>query len=120
VASVEAGAPPKHKELLVSAGHDDIIRTIIYTGRPMNVRKTPYVVDWETRRQQEIAEIVSRGRVPHYAELDKHPEKFVEGRECKEYLSELTVPFSLGHTGLMGKVAGSINVRPENIVKFVC
>jgi NAD(P)H-dependent flavin oxidoreductase YrpB (nitropropane dioxygenase family) len=46
VASEEAGAPPKHKELVLSAGYDDIVRTLIYSGRPMSVRKTPYVASW--------------------------------------------------------------------------
>ena len=46
VASVEAGAPPKHKEMVVTAGFEDVARTVIYTGRPMRVRKTPYVADW--------------------------------------------------------------------------
>ena len=46
VASVEAGAQKMHKELLLSAGFDDVARTVIYTGRPMRVRKTPYVADW--------------------------------------------------------------------------
>ncbi|KAI6151012.1 2-nitropropane dioxygenase [Pisolithus tinctorius] len=49
VASEEAGAPPKHKDLLA---YDDVIRTLVYSGRPMSVHKTPY----------------------------KHPEKSVEGR----------------------------------------
>ncbi|OJA12228.1 hypothetical protein AZE42_11671 [Rhizopogon vesiculosus] len=96
VASVEAGAPPKHKELVISAGYDDTIRTIIYTGRPLHVRKTPYVADWETQRQGEISELVARGKVPHDVELEKHPEKSLEGRMW-----------------LMGKVAGSINdIKP--------
>lgn len=46
VASVEAGAPPKHKEMIVTAGYDDLTKTLIYSGRPMSVRKTPYVEDW--------------------------------------------------------------------------
>lgn len=46
VASTEAGAPPKHKEELLSAGYDDTIRTLLYSGRPMSVRKTPYVAEW--------------------------------------------------------------------------
>lgn len=46
MASEEAGAPKKHKEMLVSAGYDDIVRTIIYSGRPMSVRKTPYIQEW--------------------------------------------------------------------------
>lgn len=46
VASVEAGAPKMHKDLVVSAGYDDVVRTLIFSGRPMSVRKTPYVAEW--------------------------------------------------------------------------
>jgi NAD(P)H-dependent flavin oxidoreductase YrpB (nitropropane dioxygenase family) len=46
VASVEASAPKLHKEMIVTAGHEDTITTLIYTGRPLRVRKTPYIVDW--------------------------------------------------------------------------
>jgi len=46
VASEEAGAPPKHKKLVLSAGYDDIVRTLIYSGRPMSVRKRSYVTSW--------------------------------------------------------------------------
>lgn len=46
VASVEAAAPAKHKEMVITAGFDDTTRTLIYTGRPLRVRKTPYVADW--------------------------------------------------------------------------
>ena len=46
VASEEAGAPPKHKQELLSAGFDDTVRTLVYSGRPMSVRKTPYVAEW--------------------------------------------------------------------------
>lgn len=46
VASVEAGASPAHKKAVLSAGHGDVLRTIIYTGRPLRVRRTPYVEDW--------------------------------------------------------------------------
>ncbi|KAF8972774.1 2-nitropropane dioxygenase [Flammula alnicola] len=80
VASVEAGAPKLHKELVVSAGFEDVARTVIFTGRPMRVRKTPYVADWESNRQQEIKELTSKGIIPHYNELEKHPEKSLEGR----------------------------------------
>ena len=46
VASVEAGAPQKHKELIASAGYYDLTKTLSYSGRPMSVLKTPYVIDW--------------------------------------------------------------------------
>ncbi|EGN96098.1 hypothetical protein SERLA73DRAFT_185638 [Serpula lacrymans var. lacrymans S7.3] len=92
VASVEAGAAPKHKELVLSAGYDDTVRTLVYSGRPMSVRKTEYVAEWETRRRKEIEELVAQGKIPHDVELEMHPEKSLEGRMW-----------------LMGKVAGSIN-----------
>lgn len=31
---------------VLSAGHGDAIRTVVYTGRPMRVRKTLYNQDW--------------------------------------------------------------------------
>ena len=46
VASVEAGAPRVHKDAVLSAGYDDAVLTLIYTGRPLRVRRTPYVEDW--------------------------------------------------------------------------
>ncbi|PPQ78549.1 hypothetical protein CVT25_011821 [Psilocybe cyanescens] len=96
VASVEAGAPKTHKELVVSAGYDDVVRTLIYSGRPMSVRKTPYVSEWETKRSQEIQALVSEGKVPHEVELQNHPEKSLQGRSW-----------------LMGRVAGSIqDIKP--------
>lgn len=90
-----------HKEYLVSAGFDDVARTVIYTGRPMRVRKTPYVADWyywfllirllfrttefiftsrENNRQEEIKELTSKGVIPVYDDLEKHPEKSLESR----------------------------------------
>ncbi|KAI0807161.1 2-nitropropane dioxygenase [Fomes fomentarius] len=95
VASEEAGAPKIHKELVLSAGYDDITRTLIYSGRPMHVRKTPYVASWDNR-QQEIVDLTAQGKVPHEVELEKHPEKSMEGRMW-----------------LMGRVAGSIkDIKP--------
>jgi len=96
VASLEAGAPKKHKELVLSAGYDDVIRTLIYSGRPMSVRKTPYVENWETKRSKEIQELVAQGKIPHEVELEQHPEKSMQGLSW-----------------LMGRVAGSIkDIKP--------
>ncbi|KJA18597.1 hypothetical protein HYPSUDRAFT_45142 [Hypholoma sublateritium FD-334 SS-4] len=96
VASVEAGASKKHKELVLSAGYDDVTRTLIYSGRPMSVRKTPYVEEWESKRSQEMHELVDQGKVPHEVELQAHPEKSIQGLQW-----------------LMGRVAGSINdIKP--------
>ncbi|KAK7049227.1 hypothetical protein VNI00_005828 [Paramarasmius palmivorus] len=96
VASEEAGAPKKHKEMVVTAGFDDTIRTTIYTGRPMHVRKTPYVSDWETKRVAEKEQLLAKGLIPHAVELEQHPEKSI-----------------VGLSWLMGKVAGAVNdIKP--------
>lgn len=102
VASAEAGAPPKHKEMLLSAGYDDTVRTLVYSGRPMSVRKTPYLQSWyvlrtvhhcklysrlyhRESRQDEIKALTAQGKIPHEAELEKHPEKSLEGRACTNH-----------------------------------
>jgi len=96
VASEESGAPPLHKQLVVSAGYDDMVKTLVYSGRPLHVRKTEYVRDWEENRQQEISELLASGKVPHSVEMDKHPEKLLQGRMW-----------------LMGQVAASIkDIKP--------
>ncbi|KAL1841974.1 hypothetical protein VTJ49DRAFT_6217 [Mycothermus thermophilus] len=66
-----AGAPEAHKEAVRTAGFNDTIRTVIFTGRPMRVRKNPYIVNWEEERQQEIKELTSRGKIPYEADLDR-------------------------------------------------
>ena len=93
VASEEAGAPPKHKEFVLAAGYDDIVRTLIYSGRPMSVMKTPYIAEWESQRQQELATLLSQGKVPHEVELEKHPNRSLEGRMCKVVLCYLVLSF---------------------------
>jgi len=75
IASDEAGAGPIHKKKVVGANYGDTIRTIIYSGRPMRVFKTPYNVEYETKRQDEIQEMQSMG-VPAFVK-DVDPEVFV-------------------------------------------
>ncbi|KAH7140015.1 2-nitropropane dioxygenase [Dactylonectria estremocensis] len=70
VLTEEAGALEAHKKALKMAGHDDIARTIIYTGRPMRVRKNEYIEKWETIRQAELKELVSKGIIPWEHDLD--------------------------------------------------
>lgn len=80
VASVEAGAPKAHKETVLKAGYDDAVTTLIYTGRPLRVYRTPYVEDWNNNRQQEIKELTSKGIIPHEHEVEKHPEISAQAR----------------------------------------
>ncbi|KAJ7234235.1 2-nitropropane dioxygenase [Mycena rebaudengoi] len=100
VAAVEAGATPKHKELIVSAGFEDAVTTLIYTGRPARVRRTEYVENWNTNRQAKIKELTSQGKLPHEVELVKHPE-----------MSMMTRPWP------MGRISSLINdVLPAKVI----
>ncbi|KAH8108322.1 2-nitropropane dioxygenase [Phellopilus nigrolimitatus] len=92
VASAEAGAPKAHKDAILSADYEDAVRTLIYTGRPLRVRRTPYVEDWENNRQEEIKDLTSKGIIPYEHELEKHPEKSLQAR-----------------TWLIGRVAAQIH-----------
>ncbi|EJT47484.1 hypothetical protein A1Q2_04497 [Trichosporon asahii var. asahii CBS 8904] len=80
VASVEAAAPKAHKNQILSTQWGETTRTVIYSGRPLRCKKTPYVAEWNDTRQKEIEELTSRGIVPHMHELEKHPERSIEGK----------------------------------------
>ncbi|KAG7097551.1 hypothetical protein E1B28_004889 [Marasmius oreades] len=92
VASVEAGAPKIHKDYVIKSTHEDNIRTVIYSGRPLRVFKTPYVEEWETKRQDEIEKLTSEGIIPVDHDLEHHPERSAVSRGW-----------------LMGKVAAMID-----------
>ena len=53
IASQEAHAGELYREVILEASDEDTIRTRCYSGKPMRVKKNPYVEDWE-RRPQEI------------------------------------------------------------------
>ncbi|KAJ7917577.1 hypothetical protein B0H13DRAFT_2269479 [Mycena leptocephala] len=94
VAAVEASAPKKHKELICSAGFEDVVTTLIFTGR------TPYIEDWNLNRQAEIEELTGNGKLPHEVELEKRPEISLENRPW-----------------LMGRVFALINdVLPAQVI----
>jgi len=69
----EAGAGPLHKKRVLEAGYDETMRTIIYTGRPCRVLKTPYALDFEENRQDEIKQSQEVG-LPAWI-FDADPEK---------------------------------------------
>lgn len=75
IATPEAGAGPLHKKLIVNSDYSDTLRTIIYTGRPMRVFKTPYNVEFEEKRQSEIQEMQQAG-IPAWVK-DVDPQDFV-------------------------------------------
>jgi enoyl-[acyl-carrier protein] reductase II len=49
IASTEAHAGEPYRQAVLDAADEDTIRTRSYSGKPMRVKKNPYVDDWETR-----------------------------------------------------------------------
>ncbi|RDL33735.1 uncharacterized protein BP5553_08103 [Venustampulla echinocandica] len=95
----EAGAPKAHQEAVRTAGHDDNIRTIIFTGRPLRVRNNPYISNWEVERAQEIKDLTGRGIIPVEHDLE------VKGDDIDDETMDNARPW------LMGKAAAVVNEK---------
>ncbi|WP_411287359.1 NAD(P)H-dependent flavin oxidoreductase [Phenylobacterium sp.] len=66
IASHEAHAGDLYRQTIVEAADEDTIRTRSYSGKPMRVKKNPYVDDWE-RRPQDIQAFPMQAMVSHQA-----------------------------------------------------
>jgi len=97
VLSEEAGAPEPHKEAVRTAGFDDNVRTIIFTGRPLRVRNNPYIQNWEENRQEEIKQLTSKGIIPVDHDFENLPD------DVDDDVLDNARPW------LMGKVAAVVN-----------
>ena len=51
IASQEAHAGDLYRQAILEAADEDTVRTRSYSGKPMRVKKNPYVEEWETRPQ---------------------------------------------------------------------
>ena len=49
IASAEAHAGDLYRQAVIEASDEDTVRTRCYSGKPMRVKKNPYVEDWEAR-----------------------------------------------------------------------
>jgi len=99
VLSEEAGASRAHQEAVRTAGFDDNVRTIIFTGRPLRVRLNPYIKNWEENRAQEIKELTGRGKIPVEHDMESL------GDEIDDDTLDNARPF------LMGKAAAVTNEK---------
>ena len=108
----EAGAPKSHKEAVQTASFDDTIRTLIFTGRPLRVRKNPYIENWENERQAEIKELTAKGILPYEHDLEQAMNKTTGSdngsgeSESEEDIDDMMDQF---RPYLMGKCAALVN-----------
>ncbi|EKV09422.1 Oxidoreductase, 2-nitropropane dioxygenase family, putative [Penicillium digitatum] len=99
ILSDEAGASAAHQEAVRTSNFEDNIRTIIFTGRPLRVRKNPYIVNWEENRHEEIKQLTSKGIIPVEHDMENLPD------DVDEETLDNARPF------LMGKVAAVVNEK---------
>ncbi|KAJ5407991.1 hypothetical protein N7509_001874 [Penicillium cosmopolitanum] len=95
----EAGAPKAHQEAVRTAGFEDNIRTIIFTGRPMRVRKNEYIMNWEDNRAEEIKQLTAKGVIPVEHDFENLPDDVDD-----DYLDNAR-PY------LMGKVSAVVDEK---------
>ncbi|KAI9839382.1 MAG: hypothetical protein M1837_002106 [Sclerophora amabilis] len=99
VLSEEAGAPKAHQEAVQTSGFDDNVRTIIFTGRPLRVRKNSYIENWEENRASEIKELTAKGTIPVEHDFE------TLGDDIDDETMDNARPF------LMGKAAAVVNEK---------
>lgn len=95
----EAGASKDHQEAVRTAGHDDNVRTIIFTGRPLRVRTNAYIENWENNRAAEIKELTGKGVIPVEHDFE------TLGDDLDDETMDNARPF------LMGKAAAVVNEK---------
>ncbi|MCR5877438.1 nitronate monooxygenase family protein [Phenylobacterium sp. J367] len=66
IASLEAHAGDLYRQTIVEAADEDTVRTRCYSGKPMRVKKNPYVEDWESR-PSDIQPFPMQAMVSHQA-----------------------------------------------------
>ena len=66
IASKEAHAGELYRQEILEAADEDTVRTRSYSGKPMRVKKNPYVEEWETR-PQDIQPFPMQAMVSHQA-----------------------------------------------------
>jgi enoyl-[acyl-carrier protein] reductase II len=64
IASAEAHAGQMYRDVIVEATDEDTIRTRSYSGKPMRVKKNPYVEEWE-RHPQDIQPFPQQAMISH-------------------------------------------------------
>lgn len=117
VCAKEAGAPKSHQQAVIDTDYDETIRTLIFTGRPLRVRKNPYIMNWETDRRDEMQDLLSKGVLPIAHDLDaieklekegKEGDNSLEGRLAGLDIDDVERPY------LMGEVAAAIkDIKPS-------
>jgi NAD(P)H-dependent flavin oxidoreductase YrpB (nitropropane dioxygenase family) len=64
ICAEEANASPAHQKAVITANAESTTRTLIYSGRPLRVKRNAYVDDFHENRADKIKELCDQGIVP--------------------------------------------------------
>eukprot|EP00484_Ammonia_sp_Unknown_P012113 CAMPEP_0197074230 /NCGR_PEP_ID=MMETSP1384-20130603/211007_1 /TAXON_ID=29189 /ORGANISM="Ammonia sp." /LENGTH=371 /DNA_ID=CAMNT_0042513071 /DNA_START=8 /DNA_END=1123 /DNA_ORIENTATION=+ len=112
VASTEAAASDAHKRAIVNASYEDTMRSEVYSGRPLRMIKNRYVVDWATRRKDEMQRLLESGVIPFKNDYDEK-KGVVKNKEVMKRFTSVddVMPY------LSGQVAGGIDeILPAKVI----
>lgn len=99
VACTESGAPKKHKDFVLKATHETDARTLIFTGRPLRLYRTPYVEKWEAQPDK-LKELLDQGVIPAYRDMENDDDEGTNEQQIRDRF-------------LMGKCAAVIeDIKP--------
>lgn len=96
VASIESGAPQGHKDAIVNAREESIVKTTIFTGRPLHIVNTDYIQSW-LEKPELIKKLQDQGKVPVEWDLEQGDDD--QGTKVKGVMAHY----------FAGKVASSIH-----------
>ncbi|KAF2429046.1 2-nitropropane dioxygenase [Tothia fuscella] len=98
-AAKESSATKQAKSDIINGGFDSVVKSIVWSGRPLRAGRNPYINNWEANRQGEIKDLTSKGRVPIPWELEKlHEEgKLTEEIEDQAVLRPMGIVTGLIH-----------------------
>jgi len=106
VACEEANAPPVHKSAVLSTGHGETFRTLVFTGRPLRIGPNEYAKDWATKRRAKMERLLSEGTIPCEYDLEMKEKGTFDAEDIESLFKYASKPQPYPH--LMGSVAGSI------------
>lgn len=66
----ESGSSKAHKEFVHEVSHGEIL----FSGRPLNSRATPYLRKWEDERKAEQKRLLSKAIIPVQSDLENRPD----------------------------------------------
>ncbi|KAF3021137.1 hypothetical protein E8E14_013763 [Neopestalotiopsis sp. 37M] len=91
----ESGSTEWHQEQVRGAQHGQVVRSTIFTGRPLHSLATPYLLQWEDERKAEMKQLEAKGIIAAQHDRELRPDD--------DSIQEMPI--------LMGKVAAVVDTR---------